>query len=144
MTPLDVIKTRLQTQSVGGLEILRSTSREAQRLVKLDQVRPHCPAHVYSLNRMPKEAFQPSAWSRSTANAAMPLVVDGYAICVYPERCHAARACSADVLLREGRMSGIWDGIVKIVRFEGWRALWRGLLPTVYVDNAKRLADTGP
>lgn len=41
-------------------------------------------------------------------------------------------------------MSGIWDGIVKIVRFEGWRALWRGLLPTVYVDNAKRLADTGP
>ena len=33
--------------------------------------------------------------------------------------------------MREGRLTGVWDGIVKVARVEGWQSLWRGLLPTL-------------
>lgn len=52
-------------------------------------------------------------------------------MCIYPDRCSTARMCEAEYLLHEGRMNGMWDGLIKVARVEGWRSLWRGLLPTL-------------
>lgn len=42
-----------------------------------------------------------------------------------------AEVCEAQVIFREGRMTGMADGLLKIVQVEGWRSLWRGVVPTL-------------
>lgn len=55
---------------------------------------------------------------------------NGQVTCVYPEKC-TTQVCEAEVIMRQQRMNGVFDGIVKVLRAEGWRGLWRGLVPTV-------------
>lgn len=51
------------------------------------------------------------------------------AACIYPDRQMAIQ--ELERMRNQGRMSGIWDGAVKVGRQEGVRGLWRGLTPTL-------------
>ncbi|WFD21931.1 Carrier protein, mitochondrial [Malassezia equina] len=128
MTPLDVIKTRLQTQWEGATRPAPTGSLAAF----MDEPKgPPCPVHGTQPHAVPKSVLL--QWIRpasSTASYSMPTSVQHSSMCIYPDKCSTARMCEAGVLY-EGRMNGIWDGLVKVARAEGWRSLWRGLLPTV-------------
>lgn len=128
MTPLDVIKTRLQTQWEGAARPPFTQGLEAS----LGEPKgPPCPVHGTQPHSMPKSMLL--QWIRplnsAASSCAKPHFVQHYSICIYPDKCGTARIC--ENFLYEGRMNGIWDGLVKVARTEGWRSLWRGLLPTL-------------
>ncbi|KAN0066094.1 Carrier protein, mitochondrial [Thecaphora frezii] len=50
--------------------------------------------------------------------------------CAFPDRSIAARELEA-AAAQQGRLTGLWDGVVKVGRAEGIRGLWRGLTPTL-------------
>ena len=121
MTPLDVIKTRLQTQA----QDVRPVSSDVG-LAK----GPPCPVH----GTIPHASVQvPTTlrWLRPSPPLPVPLAMQTPAMCIYPDKCSVAKLCETEVVMREGRLTGVWDGMVKMVRVEGWRSLWRGLLPTL-------------
>ena len=121
MTPLDVIKTRLQTQA----QDVRPVSSDVG-LAK----GPPCPVH----GTIPHASVQvPTTlrWLRPSPPLPVPLAMQTPAMCIYPDKCSVAKLCETEVVMREGRLTGVWDGMAKMVRVEGWRSLWRGLLPTL-------------
>ncbi|WFD17937.1 Carrier protein, mitochondrial [Malassezia caprae] len=93
---------------------------------------PPCPVHGTQPHSVPKSVLL--QWIRPVTNTAsshaMPPSFYPYSMCIYPDKCSTARMCEEGFLL-EGRMNGIWDGLLKVARAEGWRSLWRGLLPTL-------------
>ncbi|KAI3628088.1 MTM1 [Malassezia furfur] len=130
LTPLDVVKTRLQTQHDLGHAGYAEAPTESATSQRAAAHEVHaCPAQQ---QRSPL-----SLWSSSRAPAAyrvstfpVTLAANGQAACVYPGKC-TPHVCEVETLLHEQRMHGILDGIVKVLRAEGWRGLWRGLVPTV-------------
>lgn len=54
--------------------------------------------------------------------------------CAYPSQ--SVAAIELDALTRRSRVTGIWDGMVKLSRTEGAKGLWRGLSPTLSVSAA--------
>ncbi|KAL4399946.1 Carrier protein, mitochondrial [Malassezia pachydermatis] len=127
MTPLDVIKTRLQTQSAEQAQAASYTIRNAN----LGPVRgPPCPKHATVPHQVAGSSMS-LTWVRPMQAYTMPYAMGESAVCIYPSKCSMAEVCEAQVILQEGRMTGILDGFVKIARVEGWRSLWRGLLPTL-------------
>lgn len=121
MTPLDVIKTRLQTQAQDAHPIPTDVG-----LAK----GPPCPVH----GTIPHASVQPPAtlrWLRPSPPLPVPIAMNTPTMCIYPDKCSVAKLCEAEVVMREGRLTGVWDGMTKMVRVEGWQSLWRGLLPTL-------------
>lgn len=50
--------------------------------------------------------------------------------CAFPNETVAARELKA-AAAKHGRLTGLWDGVVKVGKSEGIRGLWRGLAPTL-------------
>ncbi|TKY90419.1 hypothetical protein EX895_000417 [Sporisorium graminicola] len=50
--------------------------------------------------------------------------------CVFPDQIVAARELNA-AAAKQGRLTGLWDGVIKVGKAEGIRGLWRGLAPTL-------------
>lgn len=50
--------------------------------------------------------------------------------CAFPNETVAARELKA-AAAKHGRLTGLWDGVVKVGKAEGIRGLWRGLAPTL-------------
>lgn len=50
--------------------------------------------------------------------------------CAFPNETVAARELKA-AAAKQGRLTGLWDGVVKVGKAEGIRGLWRGLAPTL-------------
>jgi len=128
MTPLDVIKTRLQTQWEGAARPFPQGSA-----ISVGEPKgPPCPVHGTQPHAVPKNVLL--QWIRPVTKVppsyTMPPSVQHYSMCIYPDKCSTARMCE-EGFLYEGRMNGIWDGMLKVARTEGWRSLWRGLLPTL-------------
>lgn len=106
MTPLDVVKTRLQTQEVAPLEF---PAHVKTRDLGLNSARV---CEEFAGTKSLRMAF-----SQAQHNVAC-IQGPGQCVCGYE-------------LVQQRPMRGMWDGIVKITRGEGIRGLWRGLVPTV-------------
>lgn len=106
MTPLDVVKTRLQTQEVAPLEF---------------PVYEHARGYAVNGTRMCEEFA-----GRNSIRFASLMSQHSDACIQMPGRC----ICGFE-LVQQRPMHGMWDGIYKIFRYEGMRGLWRGLVPTV-------------
>lgn len=50
--------------------------------------------------------------------------------CAFPNETVAARELKA-AAAKQGRLTGLWDGVIKVGKAEGVRGLWRGLAPTL-------------
>ncbi|CBQ67603.1 related to mitochondrial carrier family protein [Sporisorium reilianum SRZ2] len=50
--------------------------------------------------------------------------------CAFPDQTVAARELKA-AAAKQGRLTGLWDGVIKVGKAEGIRGLWRGLAPTL-------------
>ncbi|SPO19850.1 related to mitochondrial carrier family protein [Ustilago trichophora] len=50
--------------------------------------------------------------------------------CAFPNETVAARELNA-AAAKQGRLTGLWDGVIKVGKAEGIRGLWRGLAPTL-------------
>ncbi|SPO20770.1 related to mitochondrial carrier family protein [Ustilago trichophora] len=50
--------------------------------------------------------------------------------CAFPNEAVAARELNA-AAAKQGRLTGLWDGVIKVGKAEGIRGLWRGLAPTL-------------
>lgn len=50
--------------------------------------------------------------------------------CAFPDQTVAARELRA-AAAKQGRLTGLWDGVIKVGKAEGIRGLWRGLAPTL-------------
>lgn len=186
MTPFDVIKTRLQTQSSAEplfrpsshLPPLKASSQATTSRVKLP---PASKAHAATCcqptfftgnaredsltckfdprseqnNVTPAQASSRTAPSRYqmapqpprfasvagappfahttaySSNPAALLQAHGHpsSTCAYPDPRSAA--LELDAVTRSQRLTGMWDGVVKVSRAEGVKGLWRGLSPTL-------------
>ncbi|WFC98623.1 Carrier protein, mitochondrial [Malassezia yamatoensis] len=130
MTPLDVVKTRLQVQHSSESGSAGLSSRPVSVLPASPKRAQPCTAQ-----NLPNSAV--SATAQRTASTSYPTSSTSWAFashrtgeCAFPNKC-TPYACEAETILQEQRMNGILDGIFKVVRSEGWRGLWRGLGPTV-------------
>lgn len=75
---------------------------------------------VSSATRPRIAPFAPTSVAGSNLSAAA---------CIYPDKSMAVH--ELERLRGDGRLSGLWDGVVKVGRQEGMRGLWRGLTPTL-------------
>ncbi|WFD33881.1 tRNA pseudouridine(38/39) synthase [Malassezia cuniculi] len=106
MTPLDVVKTRLQTQEVAPLEFPIHPKARELALNSAKVCEEFAGVNSLRLSLMPAQ------------HSAACIQIPGQCVCGYE-------------LVQQRPMRGMWDGIYKIFRFEGVRGLWRGFLPTV-------------
>lgn len=116
MTPLDVVKTRLQMQHDQLRGSLFAGSRPD----------PAASGRTLLMGRA-SDVLERTA-VRGNAGCTMPLTVNASGMCVHPELCQ--ETC------RHARpsprsMGGFLDGVLKIAQNEGMSGLWRGLLPTL-------------
>lgn len=103
VTPLDVVKTRLQSQSIN-------------------QVDPICC----------KESFFESIAQKSTGRSRVQTIGIGLQNGVGATCSPSPDICVAEETALK-RFSGTWEGLVKISRNEGLSSLWRGLSPTLFM-----------
>ena len=122
MTPLDVIKTRLQMQANDASLPVHANIGPIKG--------PPCPVHGTAPHESARASTRVS-WLRPSTPLTVPFAMNSPTMCIYPEKCSVAKLCETEVVMREGRLTGVWDGIVKVARVEGWQSLWRGLLPTL-------------
>ncbi|WFD29232.1 Carrier protein, mitochondrial [Malassezia sp. CBS 17886] len=123
MTPLDVVKTRLQTQApdnawdapVRPARPARGLAASSWRLCHANTEVLHCFARNFNLYRVA---------------VAEPVSAQGAVLCVYPGKCTPS-VCEIESVVQGRHMNGVLDGIAKVARQEGLRGLWRGLVPTV-------------
>ncbi|KAI9231953.1 MAG: mitochondrial carrier domain-containing protein, partial [Podila humilis] len=110
VTPLDVVKTRLQSQTVIATPTCAapfSFTSNASAYEKLCT----CCREVFFAPEQARSSVAGSATSGIRQNIA--------------KNNHASKAA------QERYFHGTWDGVKKIVRHEGASSLWRGLSPTV-------------
>jgi hypothetical protein len=83
---------------------------------------------------LPLSAAPPYAHTTTFLNPASALLsaAQGHAsstACAFPDK--GAAALQLDAATRQKRLTGMWDGVIKVSRAEGIRGLWRGLSPTL-------------
>ncbi|CAO1614215.1 unnamed protein product [Parajaminaea phylloscopi] len=79
----------------------------------------------------PRASFAPttSYVSPPSGNSSAALRLHPSSTCAYPSQ--SVAVVELEALTRQSRVTGIWDGVVKVSRAEGARGLWRGLSPTL-------------
>jgi solute carrier family 25 protein 39/40 len=149
VTPFDVIKTRIQTQtspeplfqasrtSPPGITCCHTTDI-AEKPGLLCQHDPRIEPRVTTSSakaRINRSAVL-SHSGGLTSNGAKILRLSpqpsnsmSAIACAFPDRSTAMQ--ELDKTRNHGRMGGLWDGVIKIGRAEGRRGLWRGLTPTL-------------
>src|SRR5947207_2286990 len=118
VTPLDVVRVRLQSQQ-GGAGLAPNVSASGARL-GYSTLGTEMPSGVTACCR---EVF----FSRSFS-------VDGHAVnCDYIPFDSPAVENGICAVEEKGKRTfrGTWEGLVKIARYEGMSSLWRGLSPTL-------------
>lgn len=103
VTPLDVVKTRLQSQPANAAD-------------------PICCKESYF------DSIAQSQGSRVRLQTLGAGLSDGASISCSP----SPNVCVAEETALK-RFSGTWEGLVKISRNEGLSSLWRGLSPTLFM-----------
>lgn len=159
MTPFDVIKTRMQTQappeplfqpSIGSGS---STSCcQTKQVVSQEGVACRYDPRVESSTSKAGSSRIPSSrtsapFSSAGSGSSRPRVVQSTArtpanhmsgaACIYPDKNVAARELKQ--IQNHNRLSGLWDGVIKVGRSEGIRGLWRGLTPTLVMTVPSQL-----
>ncbi|CCF53931.1 uncharacterized protein UHO2_01058 [Ustilago hordei] len=82
-----------------------------------------------SVRILPSPPPAPSAYLHPTPSAVTANGSSSCA-CAFPNEAVAARELRA-AASKQGRLTGLWDGVIKVGRAEGIRGLWRGLAPTL-------------
>lgn len=149
MTPFDVIKTRIQTQTTQ--EPLFQASRSnppsvtcchseqiAQKPTLLCQ---HDPRIESKLNAITiggtSRNTAPNRIDEATSNRARVIrfIPQGSTSNISAISCNFSDRHTAvqelELTRNSSRMAGLWDGVTKIGRTEGPKGLWRGLTPTL-------------
>jgi hypothetical protein len=147
VTPFDVIKTRIQTQSTTQEPLFQPSSSNPPSITccqpstiaeksgvlcqhdpRLDVKSGAASSSSNALNRV--SAFNQDL-NRSRLIRLTPQMGNGMSAiaCDFPDKSVAAR--ELEMARSSGRMAGLWDGVVKVGRAEGVRGLWRGLTPTL-------------
>jgi len=124
VTPLDVVRVRLQAQQPttptpanGGGSILSNTARLGYSTLGGDS--------KLSVTTCCREVFFSRSWGVNGSaiqceynnGFGSPVLESGY--------------CAAEETGKR-TFQGTWEGLVKIARYEGVTSLWRGLSPTLY------------
>jgi solute carrier family 25 protein 39/40 len=116
VTPLDVVRVRLQSQ--------HNTTPVAPQLSS--------PPPPDTLGRARTLPLSPLRFQHSAALSAPELGVTACCREVFwAEPCLATTTLTDNSCIVERRFSGTWEGLVKIARYEGITSLWRGLTPTL-------------
>lgn len=131
MTPLDVVRVRLQSQhptlptraaTYTSTTPLRNTPLRAHKL-------PLSPLHFQSTAALSAPELGVTAccrevfWITNTSEACI-------ALSPAASPTSFADSCVVEETSRR-RFHGTWEGLVKIARYEGVTSLWRGLSPTL-------------
>ncbi|EPQ32257.1 uncharacterized protein PFL1_00454 [Pseudozyma flocculosa PF-1] len=82
-----------------------------------------------SVRILPSPPPAPNAYTHPSPSATIANGASSCA-CAFPDRSVAAKELEA-AAAQQGRLTGLWDGVIKVGRTEGIRGLWRGLVPTV-------------
>lgn len=122
VTPLDVVKTRLQTQNTTAYADVSAQEGAS--------VRSGAAPKTDSALRPGPAALPLSVQAEQRVPPTVALTGHAHGACLYPKSSGAALT-NPESVFKDRRMTGIWDGIAKVARTEGWRGLWRGLVPTV-------------
>ncbi|ORX89680.1 solute carrier family 25 member 40-like protein [Basidiobolus meristosporus CBS 931.73] len=109
VTPLDVVKTRLQSQTLN------------QRVPKIAfcYASPLSVACIDTYPTVPHRGFA-ACRLKGHSTSCTPVL----------------RICASDFAVEDAnkQFKGTWDGVVKIVRNEGFTKLWKGLSPTLLMQ----------
>ncbi|ORY86795.1 mitochondrial carrier domain-containing protein [Protomyces lactucae-debilis] len=117
VTPLDVVKTRLQSQPLNQPDII--CCREP--------INVHAQQHARTQQQYSYNSVQRIARYHVSGGGGGTLATATAAGCSpSPEICLAEETSLK-------RFSGTWEGLVKIARNEGLSSLWRGLSPTLFM-----------
>lgn len=120
VTPLDVVRVRLQSQQPAA-PIPSSPLNGARPRLGYSTMGPENKMGVTTCCR---EVFFSRSWN-----------ANGTAVqCDYPPYQSSIMQNGACAAEETGKRSfqGTWEGLVKIARYEGITSLWRGLSPTLY------------
>ncbi|KAI7885604.1 mitochondrial carrier [Lichtheimia hyalospora FSU 10163] len=148
MTPLDVVKTRLQTQEIMGVRHLEGTldglykiarhegttalfrGLSAGLLISVPATVNYYAGYDYIRDKIKHSRFRGTAldeysplWAGATARAFAASIVS-------PLELFKTRIQASD---KEG-IAAIWRGIMYMVRQQGPSTLWRGIVPTLLRD----------
>lgn len=160
MTPFDVIKTRMQTQappeplfqpSIGSGS--GTSCCQTKQVVSQEGVACKFDPRVESSSKSTSSRIPPPSrtsaapFSSAGSGSSRPRVIQptthtsanhmSGAACIYPDKKVAARELKQ--IQNHNRLSGLWDGVIKVGRTEGIRGLWRGLTPTLVMTVPSQL-----
>ena len=119
VTPLDVVRVRLQSQQ--HLQVPIQNNRVSDSRLRYSILGPESRSGVTACCR---EVFFSRSWNGNGNTIQcnyspfeVPAIESGY--------------CAAEEMGKR-KFQGTWEGLVKIARYEGVTSLWRGLSPTLY------------
>jgi solute carrier family 25 protein 39/40 len=124
VTPLDVVRVRLQSQQPTTPVTASSVDGTSPRL-GYSTLGPESKLGVTTCCR---EVFFTRSWN-----------VNGSTVqCDYSSLKSSVVENGACAVEENGKRSfqGTWEGLVKIARYEGITSLWRGLSPTLYLYSS--------
>ncbi|KAI5787701.1 mitochondrial carrier domain-containing protein [Peziza echinospora] len=139
VTPLDVVRVRLQAQHTGAVS--PPTLTPASTTSSPTSLRPHklplAPLEFQStLARLSPELGVTACcrevfWINNNAELCIAASSPNSSFSASPSPLSALpEACPIEQSSRR-QFTGTWEGIVKIARYEGLTSLWRGLSPTL-------------
>lgn len=124
VTPLDVVRVRLQSQQQQPPSAVASSSSFSNRYAPRVGYSMLAPESKSGVTACCREVFFSRGWG-----------INGNAVqCDYTPFESAAIEngyCAAEETGKK-TFRGTWEGLVKIARYEGVTSLWRGLSPTLY------------
>ncbi|KAJ8654401.1 hypothetical protein O0I10_009971 [Lichtheimia ornata] len=149
MTPLDVVKTRLQSQEISGIRHLDGTLDGLAKIVRYEG-----PAALFRglsaglVMSVPatvtyfvgydyiRDHIQQSRFNDTMFHHYSPLWAGGVARTVAAAFVSPLELFRTRIQAAEGSegFSAVWKGITQMVQQEGPATLWRGLLPTMLRD----------
>lgn len=110
-----VTQSQASSSTRSNLQPRSAATSTSKRLV------PPRPSHFPSL------AATYGHTTTLSAPIPQPFAFPSSSTCAYPDKRSAVRGLASS----DTRLTGLWDGVVKVNRAEGPKGLWRGLSPTL-------------